>query len=209
LRLAVSFPNGIIYKNIDEQLVKTFKKGGVYRVSLGIESTSPRIMELISKHHDLEKLDSVIRLLEKHRILTHGFMITGFPTETEDDLDKSIEFVLNSRLHTFRFAHYVPFKGTRLYDEYPQMFENQGITDTLNLRYGAGQVYSDIPLDVTKAKIRALSLKFYLHPRRIFSIFVAMDKVVMARFILRKARHYLARAAAPARPGGSLTTTSG
>jgi radical SAM superfamily enzyme YgiQ (UPF0313 family) len=171
-----------------------FKEGGVYRISLGIESASPRIMKLISKKHDLKKLDEAIQLFDKYRILAHGFLITGFPTETESDLDETIRFVLNSRLHTFRYSHYVPFRGTPLYNEYQHLFEKQGLADTINARYSFGQVYSEIPEDLTNDKIRLLSLKFYLNPQRVYRIAVAMNKKVMMRFIIRKSRQYLSRA---------------
>jgi radical SAM superfamily enzyme YgiQ (UPF0313 family) len=189
----VSFPNGIIYNNIDEELVRTFKAGGVYRVSLGIESTSPRIMELISKRHDLQKLEQAIRWFDKYRIMSHGFLITGFPTETEQELEATIRFVETSRLHTFRFGHYVPFRGTPLYENFSHLFGEQSLLDTASARYRDGQIYSEIPAEVTHDKIRALSLRFYLNPVRIGRIFAAMNKKVMLLFILRKTRYYLAK----------------
>jgi radical SAM superfamily enzyme YgiQ (UPF0313 family) len=191
LRLAVSFPNGIIYSNMDEEHVKIFKRGGVYRVSFGIESTSPPIMDLISKKHDVKKLAEVIRLFDKQRILTHGFLITGFPTETEADLNETIQFILNSRLHTFRFAYYAPFRGTPLYKKFYHLFEKQNLNDTKNARYSASKIYSDIPEAITKARIHAASLRFYLSPFRMFRIAVAMKKKVMVRFIFRKTRLFL------------------
>ena len=193
IRLAVSFPNGIIYKTLDENLVRILKNGGVYRVSFGIESTSPPIMDLISKKHDVKKLDQVIRFFDRHRILTHGFLITGFPTETETDLDTTIGFILKSRLHTFRFAHYVPFRGTPLYQQFHHLFEKQGLDDTMNARYSAEQVYSEIPEQVIRAKVRAASIKFYLNPFRVYRIAVAMKKKVLVRFVLRKTRLYLSK----------------
>ena len=42
----------------------------------------------------------------------------------------------------------------------------------------------------TEEKIRAMSLRFYLKPSRIFRIFVAMNKKVMMRFAMRKFRQY-------------------
>jgi radical SAM superfamily enzyme YgiQ (UPF0313 family) len=193
IRLAVSFPNGIIYKNLDENLVNILKNGGVYRVSFGIESTSQPIMDLISKKHDVKKLEEVIRLFDKSHILTHGFLITGFPTETETDLDATIRFILASRLHTFRFAYYAPFRGTPLYKKFYHLFEKQGLNDTKNARYSASKIYSEIPEAATNARIRAASLKFYLSPSRIFRIAVAMKKKVLVRFVLRKTWLYLSK----------------
>ena len=193
LRLAVSFPNGIIYTNIDADLVRTFKAAGVYRVSLGIESTSPRIMELISKKHDLQKLAEAIRLFDKYRILTHGFLITGFPTETEQDLEATVRFVEKSRLHTFRFGHYVPFRRTPLYEHFSYLFNEQGLDNAASARYRDGQIYSDISAEVTRDKVRSLSLRFYLNPGRIGRIVAAMNKKVMLLFILRKTKYYLAK----------------
>jgi len=201
IRLAVSFPNGIIYSNVTEQLVKIFKNGGVYRASFGIESTSDKIMDLISKRHNLEKLADVIGWFDKHHILTHGFLITGFPTEIERDLDESIRFILRSRLHTFRFANYVPFKGTPLFARFRQLFEDQGLETTRCARYSSEHFYADMGAEVAKAKIRSATLRFYLSPWRMFRIALAMKKKVMLRFIGRKAGLVLARLSGRSRVG--------
>ncbi len=65
----------------------------------------------------------------------------------------------------------------------------------MNARYSAEQVYSEIPEQVIRAKVRAASIKFYLNPFRIYRIAVAMKKKVLVRFVLRKTWLYLSKLA--------------
>lgn len=191
IQLSVSFPNGIIYDNIDDDFVRLLSSNGVYRVCLGVESTAPHIMKLISKQHDVAKLADVIKLLDKHKILTHAFLITGFPTETEDDLRATIKFLLSSRLHTFRFGRYVPFRGTPLYQKFNHLFQDQDFRSEHYGRYHHEKFHSEIEESKIIYLIRSATLKFYLNPFRIYRTLLAVNNKVLFRILFKKARHFL------------------
>ena len=114
LDLKLAFPNGIRGDRLDAELVELMKQAGVYKVNFGIESGSERIQKLIRKKLDLEKLKKNIELVARQGIFTHGFFMLGFPTETEEDIKKTIKFALQSKLDTAGFALLSPFPGTRV-----------------------------------------------------------------------------------------------
>ena len=54
--------------------------------------------------------------LVERRILTHAFFLVGFPTETEEEVQATIDFSKEIAAHTASFFIVNPFKGTELAD---------------------------------------------------------------------------------------------
>ena len=61
-------------------------------------------------------------MLVDRRILTHAFFMVGFPTETEEEVQATIDFSKEIDAHTASFFIVNPFKGTELAD----MVEERG-----------------------------------------------------------------------------------
>lgn len=112
--LKIAFPNGIRADLVDEQLLRKFKRAGVYSVAYGIESGSPRIQKLIRKNLDLESALNSINLTARLKIITIGFFMIGFPGETREDILKTITFAKKASLHLASFTRVIPFPGTEL-----------------------------------------------------------------------------------------------
>lgn len=190
IKIAISFPNGLTYKTLDEDIIQLMKKNGVCRVCLGIETVSDDMMNLISKKHNVPELNKIISLLNKYRILAHGFFIAGFPTETIDDFNKTINFIIKSKLHTFRISRYIPFQGTELYTQFHELFKQKDIEDIQKKRYHSTDInYSNIPTDYINKMIVSANIKFYMNPIRIFNILSAMNKICFLRNILEAAKY--------------------
>ena len=92
LDIRIAFPNGIRADYIDDEMVLKMAKAGVYRLALGIESGSLRIQKLISKSLDIGILKDVVSKLAKARIGVNGFFMLGFPGETLEEMNQTIEF---------------------------------------------------------------------------------------------------------------------
>jgi anaerobic magnesium-protoporphyrin IX monomethyl ester cyclase len=115
LDLRLAFPNGIRGDRLPDELLDTMKLAGVYKINIGIESGSPRVQKTIRKGLSLDAIRDGIARAAARGIFTHGFFMMGFPDETEDDLNQTIEFARRSDLHTAGFALLSPFPGTEVY----------------------------------------------------------------------------------------------
>lgn len=192
IRLSISFPNGLKYDFLDEEIIILFKANGVYRVPLGIESVSDKIMDLISKRHNFRKLESAIQLLDKYNILTHGFFITGFPGEDIEDLRMSLDFINRSKLHTYRVSRYIPFKNTALYEKY---YDNIDIDEKEKIRganyYVTNINLSNIPDEVIEKELKLNNFKFYLNPIKLCRIFIAFNKKALMRNVYRMLYYFV------------------
>jgi len=168
--LKLAFPNGIRGDRLDQELVDLMKQAGVYKVNFGIESGSERIQKLIRKKLDLKLLKTNIELVAEKGIFTHGFFMLGFPTETKEDIKKTIRFALKSKLHTAGFALLTPFPGTRV----RKMAEEMGRRVEFNPEDTS---YSQLACNLTELSDRQLRFyhrwahwRFYFRPRQIVKI---------------------------------------
>jgi len=115
LKISIAFPNGLRCDTIDEEHLRLMRNAGVNIVSVAVETASPRLQRIIRKNLNIRKVNEFINGCFKFGIFTRGFLMMGFPTETRQEILETINFAINSRLHTAYFFLVVPFKGTELY----------------------------------------------------------------------------------------------
>jgi radical SAM superfamily enzyme YgiQ (UPF0313 family) len=113
--VVISFPNGLRGDRIDAEMIDAMWDAGVRYIAYAIESGSPRIQRLIQKDLDLDRIAEAIALSNARGILTRGFFMLGFPTETEAEARMTVEFAKASDLAAAMFFTVVYFPGTPLY----------------------------------------------------------------------------------------------
>jgi anaerobic magnesium-protoporphyrin IX monomethyl ester cyclase len=115
MRITLSFPNGVRGDMMDEELIEKMAAAGTKFISYAIETASPRLQRMIRKNLRLEKVFRAIDYTAKVGIITRGFFMLGFPTETEQEALQTIEFARASTLCGATFFTVVYFPGTELY----------------------------------------------------------------------------------------------
>ena len=76
---------------ISEALILKMKQAGMTHIELGIETGSPRMQKLINKNLNLQRARETIAFLLKNGIEVGLFFMYGFPEETEEDLNQTLE----------------------------------------------------------------------------------------------------------------------
>jgi radical SAM superfamily enzyme YgiQ (UPF0313 family) len=103
----------------DEDIELLYRAGGRF-LQFGVESGSPRILELINKKIRVEQVTTLNRRLTRHpQIIPYYNFMCGFPTETREDLmmTTSLAWTLlseNKSAMISPFHHYKPYPGTPL-----------------------------------------------------------------------------------------------
>lgn len=111
------------------------EKMGLWRLSCGIESGSPKILKKIRKEEKVEEYIEANRLLAKTKISIWYNYIVGFPEETIDDLKLTIKLAMqildeNPNANNSTFYMLVPYPGTEITESFlesnrlPQNFED-------------------------------------------------------------------------------------
>jgi radical SAM superfamily enzyme YgiQ (UPF0313 family) len=116
LKIRISFPNGVRGDMMDDELILKLKKAGAYMMTFAVETVSPRLQKLIRKNLDIEKTVKAIRFASKEGLITRGFFMVGFPTETFDEIKDTVRFPHHLPLSTISIFSVVPFKGTQLHE---------------------------------------------------------------------------------------------
>jgi p-methyltransferase len=98
--------------NSDEEAIELMAKSGCKGVFLGIESGSPAILKNMNKAATIEKYASGIKLLHEHDILSFGSFITGFPGETQETVNETIDFIKETKPHYWRTQSWYCEPGT-------------------------------------------------------------------------------------------------
>jgi radical SAM superfamily enzyme YgiQ (UPF0313 family) len=70
-----------------------WRRGGFYRAKLGLESGSQRVLDLMNKRITVEQSETALACLAYAGIKTTTFWLFGFPGETEEDFQATLDFV--------------------------------------------------------------------------------------------------------------------
>ena len=117
LNLAVEFVNGFPVYRMDDDMAKKLKMSGIDVVTLAIESGSPRVLkDIIHKPLKLEMVPRAISCLHKYDIYVKGLFVIGFPGESLDDIQVTMEYIHGSDLNWVDIFIASPLPGSDLYD---------------------------------------------------------------------------------------------
>lgn len=104
---------------MDDDFLQLLVRAGVNRLTIGVESGSQRILDLIKKDIEVEDVLEASRKLIPHPIVPVYLFMMGLPTETPDDLAMSIrlaeKLVEENPRAVKSFNIYTPYPGTDLY----------------------------------------------------------------------------------------------
>jgi anaerobic magnesium-protoporphyrin IX monomethyl ester cyclase len=143
------------------------REAGTKFISIAVETASPRLQKLIKKNLDLDKVFNSIEYISKTGSITRGFFMLGFPTETEAELNQTIDYALESSLLGATFFTVVYFPGTELYKLAQSLgYFNNGDYNITRDYVNVGEGPYNYSLEtLTNAKKRALRDFAFSHKR--------------------------------------------
>ena len=103
-------------KRADPDIYKLMKKAGCYRIHFGVETGSEPILEATGKATTLLEAENALALAKQENFATMAYYMFGFPDETLEDAQKTIDFSLKLDADYSLFNIVIPYPGTSLYD---------------------------------------------------------------------------------------------
>ncbi|MCX5713917.1 MAG: radical SAM protein [Candidatus Omnitrophica bacterium] len=111
---------GIIRKEMSPELLMKMKQAGCTFLSYGIESGSQRVLDKMRKNLSISDAETVIRSTHDAGIFISLNFMFGFPTETEDDFQQTMDFIKRNRKYIDKVLPSESFcyidRGTYLYE---------------------------------------------------------------------------------------------
>jgi len=102
---------------MNEDVIKMMKESGCFRVWIGAESGSQRIIDAMDRRVKVEQVHGMIQLAKKYKIETGTFIMLGYPGETEKDIEETITHLKLSDPDHFTITVAYPIKGTEFFEE--------------------------------------------------------------------------------------------
>lgn len=186
-QLKFNFPNGLRADILDTECIELMCKAGTYWCGIAIETVTPRLQKLVGKNLDIDKAGWAISEFNKYKCGITGFFMLGFPTETAEEIEATIDYILRSDI-TIAFIFQVNFQpGTPIFPlaekENAKALEER-LTDegTYTVALSWYERAYGYPL---QKMIRSANLKFFLHPKRIWRILERVPKKMLLKLFLQ------------------------
>ncbi len=112
------------FHNIDEKLLRKLKEAGATKLVFGLESASPAVLKYVNKPISVDKSKKILRVSNRIGIWNELEIICGFPYEKEEDIEKTIKFLLENKNY-IQAIHVSKFRADGMIREHPKKF---GIT---------------------------------------------------------------------------------
>ena len=115
-RVKISFAHFSRVNMANKGIYALEKEAGLKHIEFGVESGSQRILDFIRKDQTLEMIQGAFRICRELKIPASALFMTGLPTETEEDLEMTINFLKTLKAHQTINTIFRPFPATKLFD---------------------------------------------------------------------------------------------
>lgn len=172
LNTRLCFPTGLRSDLLTREVIDAMIDLGMYQASFALETASPRLQKYTCKNLNISKLMEAGAYATSKRVYCNLLCMLGFPTETEDEIQLTINTACASPFHSASFYTVTPFPGTPLYDLVAQTHPEK----LSRLRYndmdfsGMRVNLTDLPDEKLFGYQRLAMRKFYNNPRRLWRL---------------------------------------
>ena len=117
LDLQMPFKAEMRTDHLTPEICSLLKKAGCVRAKIGIESGSPKILKQIQKDETREEMLAGCKMLQEAGVPYTVYLMTGFPGETDEDLDMTIDFAKKVQADYYSLGVLSPYFGTQIYND--------------------------------------------------------------------------------------------
>jgi len=186
LGMTWAVPNGVRMDTLDDELLGLMKETGLYMVSLGIESGSDSVLNAMRKGITVPGIRECVERIDRAGIDMAGFFILGFPGETVETINRTIDFAAELPIKRANFFTYLPFPGTESYEKLLAAGELKDVD--WERFYFTNAAY--VPPGITRSQLKGLHrrafAKFYLRPHIILYQIKSIQSLRHFGFLARR-----------------------
>jgi radical SAM superfamily enzyme YgiQ (UPF0313 family) len=161
-RRMIDEPLGMTYncavraEHVDFDLLKLMKAAGCWMVSLGVETGDPELLARHRQNADLDMLAEKIGLMKRAGLRVKALLMMGLPGETEQSIQRSMDYVFSLPIDDFNLSKFTPFPGSPLYEnihDYGEFEEDYAKMDCMHFQF--------VPEGMTRERLEELYQNYY------------------------------------------------
>jgi radical SAM superfamily enzyme YgiQ (UPF0313 family) len=168
--LDVSFVASSRVNEVNHDVLTELKKAGLSTIYYGVESGSPRILQLMNKRITLSMAEEAVRIAKECGISVLTSFILGYPGETYEEMNATIRFAIHLDPDYAQFTILTPYPGTPIFQELKEKnllatydWDRYTVVEPV-IRYGS---YGLTSRQVSR-KLKEAYLRFYLRAGYLF-----------------------------------------
>ena len=104
-------------ERLSDEILKLLKEAGCYRIWIGAESGSQKIIDAMDRRVKVDVVKTAIQKTNELGIESGTFIMVGYPGEDENDIKKTVSYLKEANPTHFTITVAYPIKGTSLYNE--------------------------------------------------------------------------------------------
>lgn len=165
--------NAIRFDRIDPEMLHLMERAGCFYVTVAIESGSERILKEMNRRSDLKAVRTGIELIKREtRMAVGAFFILGYPTETREDILRTIRLARSLPIDAPQFFLFTPHPGTPVLEKLVAE-KKVGLEDwDLYNYYRPSLPLEDVSLARLKFYQAYAYISFFLRPRPLRKIVI-------------------------------------
>jgi radical SAM superfamily enzyme YgiQ (UPF0313 family) len=162
---------------LNEKAVALLKESGCFRVWIGAESGSQKILDAMDRRVTVDQVREMIHLSKQYGIETGTFIMLGYPGETEEDIVATIDHQKRSNPDHYTVTVAYPIAGTPFFDDVQTTIVNQLPWETSTDRdieiarpyskryyqFAMSRVFNEVALHRMEQASKQLSLRYAKH----------------------------------------------
>jgi len=137
---------------LDAEMLRFMVEAGCKMIFLGIESGSQKILDYYKKGYRVDEIRRKCRLVKEAGVDISCWFIIGAPSETPEDIEKSIQFALGVDADFICINELKPLPGTSLFSDLKNIIDFSLIPFRINC----------IPASLNRQNLTRRRQKFYL-----------------------------------------------
>ncbi len=104
-------------ERLNDEILHLLKEAGCYRIWIGAESGSQKIIDAMDRRVDINVVKDAIIKTNSFGMETGTFIMLGYPGEDQYDIQETISYLKKANPTYFTITIAYPIKGTSLYSE--------------------------------------------------------------------------------------------
>lgn len=115
----IQFPNALSVNTLFDDVMDALIGAGMKTTNVAIESGSPYVQRtIIKKNVKLDRAVEIIKYFRNRDVHVRCFFIAGFPGETREMIEETIQYARNLKTDWASFSIAVPLRGSEMYDQF-------------------------------------------------------------------------------------------